>query len=99
MMCLLSCSLVLASACRHHDLVHGESEAGGPGPGAPGPEHQKEVPVHVLEGDLGPHPGVRVGALLRDAHLARLASVGPGQHCQLVTAAIWEEMIELHIRG
>ena len=81
-------SLLLAPARRHHDPVHGEGEAGCPGSGSPGPEHQQEVPVDVLEGDLGPHPGVAVWALLGDAHLARLPPVGPRQHRQLVAAPV-----------
>ena len=88
-------SLLLAPARRHHDPVHGEGEAGGPRPGAPGSEHQEEVPVHVLEGDLGPHPGVAVRTLLGDAHLARLPPVGPGQHSQLVTAPVWPNIVLL----
>ena len=83
-------SLLLAPARRHHDPVHGEGEAGGPRPGSSGSEHQEEVPVHILEGDLGPHPGVAVRTLLGDAHLAWLPPVGPGQHSQLVTAPVWE---------
>ena len=86
-------SLLLAPACRHHDPVHGEGEAGGPGPRAPGSEHQEEVPVHVLEGDLGPDPGVAVRALLGDAHLARLPPVGPGQHNKLVAAPVWGKIV------
>ena len=88
-------SLLLAPARRHHDPVHGEGEAGCPGSWSPGPEHQQEVPVDVLEGDLGPHPGVAVRALLGDAHLARLPPVGPGQHSQLVTAPVWPNIVLL----
>ena len=81
-------SLLLAPARRHHDPVHGEGEAGGPRPGSSCSEHQEEVPVHVLEGDLGPHPGAQVGALLLDSHLAGLAPVRPRQHSQLVRTSV-----------
>ena len=85
----ISLNIFLCFRSRNPDV---EATAGGCGghqlPGHPGPEHQQEVPVDVLEGDLGPHPGVAVRALLGDAHLARLPPVGPRQHRQLVAAPV-----------
>ena len=79
---------LLAPPRRHPHSVHGQRELGAAGPRSPRPQHQQEVAVDVLEGDLGPHPGAQVGALLLDSHLAWLAPVGPRQHSQLVRTSV-----------
>ena len=68
-------------------------------PGAPGSQHQEELPVHVLEGHLSPHPGLTVRAVLLDLDLARLASVRPGQYRQCGLAAARGELLEPEVQA
>ena len=79
---------LLAPPRRHPHSVHGQRELGAARPRSPRSQHQQEVSVDVLEGDLGPHPGAEVGALLLDSHLAGLAPVRPRQHSQLVRTSV-----------
>ena len=89
-------SALLAPAAGDEDTVHRQHQGAGPHP--PGPHHQQELPVHVLEGDLGPHPGLAVRAVLLYRHLARLASVGPRQHCQAALTSLCRDIL-LSLQG
>ena len=92
----LSSSALLAPAAGDEDTVHRQHQRAGPHP--PGPHHQQELPVHVLEGDLSPHPGLAVRAVLLYRHLARLASVGPGQDCQAALTSLCRDIL-LSLQG
>ena len=90
-------SHLLTSASPHHHTVHRQEELARPR--APGSQHQEELPVHVLEGDLSPHPGLGVRAVLLDLHLAGLPSVGPGQHRQRSLAAARGKLLKPEVKA
>ena len=92
----VSSHLVTPPPSDHH-TVHRQQELSRPRP--PGPQHQEELPVHVLEGHLSPHPGLTVRAVLLDLDLAWLASVGPGQHRQCGLAAARGELLEPEVQA
>ena len=81
----------------HRHVVHRQQEVARPR--APGSQHQQELSVHVLEGDLSPHPGLGVRAVLLDLHLPGLPSVGPGQYGQRSLAAARRKLLKPEVKA
>lgn len=88
---------LVTPALPHPHGVHGEEEPASPG--TAGSQHQQELAVHVLEGDLGSHPGLSVRTVLLDLHLAGLPSVWPGEDSQRGLAAPGGELDEPEVQA
>jgi len=74
--------LFFAAALGNGDVIDGDEDAPQDVLWARGLHHHQEVITNISVSDLGPDPGVRVGGVPDDVHLARLALVRPGQNSQ-----------------